>query len=82
MLIGALLETLSIGLVLPILSSIMNPTLISSSNEILNFFNNSIQNYDQFSLIIYAVVIFFLIYFIKIFFFRTCFGNNQNLFMV
>lgn len=78
MLIGALLETLSIGLVLPILSSIMNPTLISSSNEILNFFNNSIQNYDQFSLIIYAVVIFFLIYFIKNIFLSYLFWKQSK----
>ena len=78
MLIGALLETLSIGLVLPILSSIMNPTLISSSNEILNFFNNSIQNYDQFSLIIYAVVIFFIIYFIKNIFLSYLFWKQSK----
>ena len=78
MLIGALLETLSIGLVLPILSSIMNPNLISSSNEILKFFNIGIQNYDQFSLIIYAVVIFFIIYLIKNIFLSYLFWKQSK----
>ena len=62
MITGAALETVSIGLVLPILSSITNPSMSSYLQNLLEMLNIKILFEDTFSLIIYAVIFFFLVY--------------------
>ena len=56
MITGAALETVSIGLVLPILSSITNPSMSSYLQNLLEMLNIKILFEDTFSLIIYAVI--------------------------
>ncbi len=78
MITGAALETVSIGLVLPILSSITNPSMSSYLQNLLEMLNIDILFEDTFSLIIYAVIFFFLVYLLKNIFLSFLFWRQSK----
>ena len=78
MITGAALETVSIGLVLPILSSITNPSMSSYLQNLLEMLNIKILFEDTFSLIIYAVIFFFLVYLLKNIFLSFLFWRQSK----
>lgn len=78
MLIGAALETLSVGLIFPILSIIVNPTESSKLDSLSIFFDISIISGDTITVVIYGVIIFFSIYVFKNIFLSYLFWRQSK----
>tara|TARA_B100000886_G_scaffold326935_1_gene273884 strand:- start:65 stop:1849 length:1785 start_codon:yes stop_codon:yes gene_type:complete len=78
MITGAALETISIGLVLPILSSITNPSTSPYLQNLLEVLNIEILFEDTLYLIIYAVIFFFFIYLLKNIFLSFLFWRQSK----
>lgn len=78
MLIGAALETLSVGLIFPILSIIVNPTEFSKLDSLSIFFDISIISGDTITVVIYGVIIFFSVYVFKNIFLSYLFWRQSK----
>tara|TARA_B100001094_G_C18194502_1_gene809650 strand:- start:5196 stop:6890 length:1695 start_codon:yes stop_codon:yes gene_type:complete len=78
MLIGAALETLSVGLIFPILSIIVNPTESSKLDSLSIFFDISIISGDTITVVIYGVIIFFSVYVFKNIFLSYLFWRQSK----
>ena len=78
MLMGAALETLSVGLIFPLLSIMVNPTESSNLESFFIFFDISILSVDTITLVIYVVLFFFSIYFFKNIFLSYLFWRQSK----
>ena len=78
MLFGAALETISIGLVLPILSSVTNSSVSGHLHYFFGIINMNILIDDTLLLIVYAMIFFFFIYLIKNIFLSFLFWKQSK----